>query len=215
MRKPVTVKTINDMKSLAFDYNVPVFVDPAILISGDIKTDTECDQLIANITAYHPNAVAFYFVHEGFRIYFLTINSFVVLKKYTINEGSVCNFKLFGLLSIRFNNGDDYQWTDKEYYDYKRNNKPHKISRNSYSYQLKYKHVYDKIYVSEITVTNYLYVVDMKFNYNGREIGLNSLANDYPELVNALRGKIKSVDNLSNRNKAIKEYISVIDMILI
>lgn len=215
MRKPVTVKTIDDMKALAFDYTVPIFIDPDILISGQIQTDAECDNLVGNVVNYHPNAVAFYFVHEGFRVYFVVINSFVVMKRYKINEGSVCNFKLFGLYSIQFNNGDDYQWTDKEYYDHKRNNKPHKISRNSYSYQLKYKHVYDKIYVSEITVTSYLYIVDMKFNYNGREIALNSLTNDYPELVNALRSRIKSVDNLSNRNKAIKENLSVIDMILI
>jgi len=215
MRKPITVKTIDAMKAVAFDYNVPIFIDPDFLIGGHIRTDDVCDKLISDVSHYHPRALAFYFVHEGFRIYCLVIDSFVVMKKYKIDDSSVYDYKRFGVDFIRFNNGGDYQWSEKQYYDHKRNNKPHNISRSSYGYKLKYKHVYDKIYVSEITVSEFLYLFDMKFNYNGREVGLDSLSTDYPDLVNALRGRVKSVENLSNRNKAIKEYISVIDMIFI
>ena len=84
MRKPITVNTIEELKSVAFDYNAPVFVGPDILISEFISTDDECDKLIEKLEHYHKSVIAFCFSHDGFRVHFLLIDNFVVLKKYGI-----------------------------------------------------------------------------------------------------------------------------------
>lgn len=215
MRKSINIFTPEDLKSVAFDYNAPVFVSPELLINDFIETDEECNKLIANLPNYHENVIAFFFRHEGFRIYFLIINSFVVIKKYTIDNVTIINFKKFAIHSVRFDIGNN-KWTEKQFYSHRRGNKPDSVTSNWGYYTAKYTHVYDKTYVSEIRVTDdSLYLVDMKFRRNGREIDLNTLGNDYPEIVSAMRGKVRSIENLTNKSKLIKSYLPIIDMILI
>lgn len=100
MRKPTTVNTIEELKSVAFDYNAPVFVGPDILISEFISTDDECDKLIEKLEHYHKSVIAFCFSHDGFRVHFLMIDNFVVLKKYGIENVTIMNLK--NLLSTLF-----------------------------------------------------------------------------------------------------------------
>lgn len=203
------------MKSVAFDHNVPVFISPDVLISGGIETDDECEALIANLQGIHKNAVAFLFRHDGFRIYFLVLDSFVVLKRYHLEHPTAANMKKYGLRSVRF---DSYthQWSEKEFYDYKRTNKPQRIVRSFGYFTATYKYDFDKTYVSEIKVTDdSLYLIDMKFRRKGTEIGFDTISKDYPEIVSGLRRRIPSIENLTNRSKVIKSYLSVIDMLLI
>jgi hypothetical protein len=215
MRKPITVNTIEELKSVAFDYNAPVFVGPDILISEFISTDDECDKLIEKLEHYHKSVIAFCFSHDGFRVHFLMIDNFVVLKKYGIENVTIMNLKKFVVHSIRFDT-DTHDWSEKEFYSYKRGNKPISVSRNYASFIAKYSHVYDKTYVSEIRVTdNSQYLIDMTFSRNGRKITLMELGAEYPEIVSALRGKVRSVENLTNKSKLIKSYLPIIDMILI
>ena len=215
MRKSITVVTPDDLKSVAFDYNAPVFVDPDILISDVIATDDECDKLLANLKNYHKDAIAFFFVHEGFRVYFLIIDHFVVLKKYAIDNVTILNLKKFVIQSVRFDSSS-HEWEEKQFYTYNRGNKPESVVRNYGSFIAKYRYVYDKTYVSQIRVTDQSqYLIDMTFKRNGREITLVELAADYPEIASALRGKVRSIENLTNKSKLIKSYLPIIDMILI
>lgn len=215
MRKPITVVTPEDLKSVAFDYNAPVFISPELLLTDVIETDNECDMLLDKLQVIHNNAIAFLFRHDGFRIYFLIIDSFVVLKRYHIEYPTAANMKKYGIHSVRFDSNMQ-QWAEKEFYDYKRTNKPQRITRSFGYFTAKYKHDFDKTYVSEIRVTDEsLYLIDMKFRRGGREIDLNTLGKDYPEIVSALRGKVKSIENLTNKSKLIKSYLPIIDMILI
>lgn len=215
MRKPITVNTVEELKSVAFDYNAPVFVGPDILISDFISTDTECDKLIGTLQSYHKNVLAFCFLHDGFRVHFLMIDNFVVIKKYSIDNVTIMNLKKFVVHSIRFDT-DTHDWNEKEFYSYKRGNKPISVSRSYASFTAKYAHVYDKTYVSEIRVTdNSQYLIDMTFSRNGRKITLIELGSEYPEILSALRGKVRSVENLTNKSKLIKSFLPIIDMVLI
>lgn len=217
MRKSISVLNYEHLKSVAFDYTAPLFLDPEILISEHITTDEVCDKLLSKLVSlgHNENAVAFLFCHEGFRVYCVVLDNFVILKQYMIDNVCVINLKKYGLHSITF---DSYThaWSEKSFYNFKRGNKPDKVVRTFGYFIAKYTHVYDKTYVSEIKVTeDSLYLVDMTFRNNGRETTLSSLSSDYPEIVSALRGRIKSIDNLTNKSKLIKSYIPIIDMMLI
>lgn len=215
MRKSINVVTQENLKSVAFDYNAPVFVSPELLMDAIIETDDECDKLLANLAHYHKNVIAFFFRCEGFRVYFLVIDTFVVVKKYVLDNVTIANLKKFVIQSVRFDSGS-HQWNEKQFYSYKRGNKPDSVTRNYGYFIAKYSHVYDKTYVSEIRVTdNSQYLIDMTFSRNGRKITLMELEAEYPEIVSALRGKVRSIENLTNKSKLIKSYLPIIDMILI
>jgi hypothetical protein len=215
MRKPINVNTIEELKAVAFDYNAPVFVAPELLMNEIIETDEECDKLLANLSHYHKSVIAFFFRCEGFRVYFLVIDSFVVVKNYVLDNVTIANLKKFVIQSVRFDSGS-HQWNEKQFYSYKRGNKPDRVERSYGSFIARYSHVYDKTYVSQIRVTDQSqYLIDMTFKRNGRQITLIELSADYPEIASALRGKVRSIENLTNKSKLIKSYLPIIDMILI
>jgi hypothetical protein len=215
MRKLIKVSTHETLRSLAFDYNAPIYIEPELLSSEETQTDSLCDELLIGLSKDYDDIIVFFIHHEGFRIYFALRANFVILKQYMIDKTFAVDLKKLFVYSVNF---DWYtkQWSAKRFYNYKRTHKADNIKRSFGYFIATYPYVHNKTFVSEVKVSDdYLYLVDMTFCREGREITLRSLANDYPKIVSDLQKRINSIENYSNNNKAIRAYLPIIDMILI